>query len=80
MKSPSGGISRIELAIFCRQFSAMLSAGVDAFRGIEVLRQQTDNPRLVEILDGIARLVIRQSLPTLSPATRTISPRSSSAW
>jgi hypothetical protein len=55
MKSPSGGISRIELAIFCRQFSAMLSAGVDAFRGIEVLRQQTDNPRLMEILDGIAR-------------------------
>ncbi|MGQ9461639.1 MAG: type II secretion system F family protein [Candidatus Fervidibacter sp.] len=55
MKSAAGSISRIELAIFCRQFSAMLSAGVDAFRGIEVLRQQTDNPRLMEILDGIAR-------------------------
>ncbi len=55
MKSASAGISRIELAIFCRQFSAMLSAGVDAFRGIEVLRQQTDNPRLMEILEGIAR-------------------------
>lgn len=55
MKSSSGKISRIELAIFCRQFSAMLSAGVDAFRGIEVLRQQTDNPMLTEILDGIAR-------------------------
>ncbi len=55
MKPTAGGISRIELAIFCRQFSAMLHAGVDAFRAIEVLRQQTENPRLVEILDGIAR-------------------------
>jgi len=54
MKSIAGGISRIELAIFCRQFSAMLSAGVDAYRGIEVLRQQTDNPRLAEILESVA--------------------------
>ncbi|MFA0775626.1 MAG: hypothetical protein THHGLFOP_001148, partial [Candidatus Fervidibacter sp.] len=51
----SQGISRIELAIFCRQFSAMLLAGVDAFRGIEVLRQQADNPQLVAILDAIAQ-------------------------
>ncbi|MCS7264839.1 MAG: type II secretion system F family protein [Armatimonadetes bacterium] len=55
MKSASGAISRIELAIFCRQFSAMLSAGVDAFRAVEVLRQQTDNPRLMEVLEGISR-------------------------
>ncbi|MCS7192199.1 MAG: type II secretion system F family protein [Armatimonadetes bacterium] len=55
MKSISGGISRVELAIFCRQFSAMLSAGVDAFRAIEVLRQQTDNPRLMEVLEGVNR-------------------------
>ncbi len=48
-------ISRIELAIFCRQFSAMLNAGVDAFRALEVLRQQTENPHFIEILDGIAR-------------------------
>ncbi len=54
MKSIAGGISRIELAVFCRQFSAMLSAGVDAYRGIEVLRQQTDNPRLAEILESVA--------------------------
>lgn len=51
----SAGISRVELALLCRQFSAMLSAGVDAFRGIEVLRQQTDNPRLMEVLDGVAQ-------------------------
>jgi len=51
----SQGISRIELAIFCRQFSAMLLAGVDAFRGIEVLRQQTDNPQLAAILESIAQ-------------------------
>lgn len=55
MKPVSGGISRIELAIFCRQFSAMMSAGVDAFRAIEVLKQQTDNPRFVEVLEGITR-------------------------
>lgn len=49
------GISRTELAIFCRQFSAILSAGVDAFQGIAVLRKQTDNPQLVAVLDSIAQ-------------------------
>ncbi len=55
MRSAAPRISRIELAIFCRQFSAMLNAGVDAFRALEVLRQQTENPHFIEILDGIAR-------------------------
>lgn len=47
------GISRLELAMMCRQFSAMLSAGVDALQCLEVLRRQTDNPLLAQILEGI---------------------------
>ncbi len=61
--SVSAGVSRIELSLLCRQFSAMLSAGVDAFRGIEVLRRQTDNPRLMEVLEGVGQdLALGKSL------------------
>ncbi len=51
----SSTISRLELAMMCRQCAAMLSAGVDALRAVQVLKRQTDHPRLAEVLDGIAQ-------------------------
>ncbi|MCS7224300.1 MAG: type II secretion system F family protein [Armatimonadetes bacterium] len=55
MKASPSSVSRLELAMMCRQFAAMLSAGVDALRCVQVLRRQTDHPRLAEVLDGIAQ-------------------------
>lgn len=52
---PKAGVSRTELTLMCYQFSTLMSAGVDALRAIEVLKQQTENPRLIDILDSIHR-------------------------
>jgi len=55
-KSPGGGIGRIklsDLAIFCRQFSTMIDAGVTLVRCLEVLGDQTVNPKLRRIVADI---------------------------
>ena len=42
-----------DLAIFCRQFAIVLSAGVPIGLAMDVMRQQTENPTLQECLTDI---------------------------
>lgn len=56
VKSPGGGMGRVklaDLAIFCRQFSTMIDAGVTLVRCLEVLGDQTVNPKLKRIITDI---------------------------
>lgn len=52
-KSAGGGWGKVKLAdlsIFCRQFSTMIDAGVSLVRALDVLGEQTTNPKLKRIL------------------------------
>ncbi|MCS7254473.1 MAG: type II secretion system F family protein [Armatimonadota bacterium] len=51
----SRSLNRRQLAMLCRQFSALCSAGVDMLRILKVLRQQAEDERLVEILLSVER-------------------------
>lgn len=63
---PAGGYGRVkltDLAIFSRQFSTMLDAGVSLIRCLDVLQAQTTNARLRKILmDLSARVESGESL------------------
>jgi type IV pilus assembly protein PilC len=63
---PAGGYGRVklsDLAIFARQFSTMLDAGVSLIRCLDVLQAQTSNARLRKILmDLSARVESGESL------------------
>jgi type IV pilus assembly protein PilC len=63
---PPGGYGRVklsDLAIFARQFSTMLDAGVSLIRCLDVLQAQTSNARLRKILmDLSARVESGESL------------------
>jgi type IV pilus assembly protein PilC len=55
-KQQAGGFGRIklnDLAIFCRQFSTMIDAGVSLVRALDVLGEQTQNPKLKRIIREI---------------------------
>ncbi len=57
---PAGGYGRVklsDLAIFSRQFSTMLDAGVSLVRCLDVLQQQTTNARLRKILVDLSTRV-----------------------
>jgi type IV pilus assembly protein PilC len=52
-KKPGGGWGRVKLAdlsVFCRQFSTMIDAGVSLVRALDVLGEQTQNPKLKRII------------------------------
>jgi type IV pilus assembly protein PilC len=55
-KSP-GRVKLGNLAIFCRQFSTMIDAGVSLVRCLDVLSQQTQDPKLKKILIDIGERV-----------------------
>ncbi len=42
-----------DLAVFCRQFATMIGAGVPMIRCLDVLEQQTTNPRLKAVIRDI---------------------------
>ncbi len=68
-KNPAAGFGRIslaELAVFCRQFSTMIDAGVPMVRCLTVLQEQTRNPKLKRIVADISAEV--QGGQTLSRA------------
>lgn len=68
-KSPGGGWGRVKLAdisVFCRQFSTMIDAGVSLVRALDVLGEQTENPKLRRIVIDIQQQV--ESGQTLSTA------------
>ena len=48
-----GKVGLRHLSIFCRQFATMINAGVSLVRCLDVLEQQTDSPRLKEIIRDI---------------------------
>src|SRR5258708_14498822 len=68
-KKAGGGWGRVKLAdlsIFCRQFSTMIDAGVSLVRALDVLAEQTQNPKLKRIISDIQQEV--ESCQTLSKA------------
>ncbi|HRJ26847.1 MAG TPA: type II secretion system F family protein [Fimbriimonadaceae bacterium] len=48
-----GKVKRGNLAVFCRQFSTMVDAGVSLVRCLDVLGRQTQDPKLKKILTDI---------------------------
>lgn len=52
-----GKVKLRNLAIFCRQFSTMVDAGVSLVRCLDVLAQQTQDPKLKKILIDIGERV-----------------------
>lgn len=52
-----GKVKLTKLALFCRQFSTMVDAGVSLVRCLDVLGQQTDDVRLRKILADISERV-----------------------
>lgn len=66
----SGGrgkkVTTTEVAIFCRQLAVMLSAGVPVTRALATLSKQSENPRMSNAIDDIAKNV--ESGMTLSEA------------
>ena len=52
-----GRVKLQHLSVFCRQFSTMVDAGVSLVRCLDVLGQQTQDPRLKKILRDIGERV-----------------------
>lgn len=55
-QSPGGGFGRVklnDLAMFCRQFSTMIDAGVSLVRCLSVLGEQTTNPKMKRIVSDL---------------------------
>ena len=48
-----GRVKLKDLSIFCRQFSTMIDAGVSLVRALDVLAEQTQNPKLKRIIKDI---------------------------
>lgn len=68
-KAAGGGWGRVklkDLSIFCRQFSTMIDAGVSLVRALDVLGEQTQNPKLKRMIIDIQTEV--ESGQTLSKA------------
>jgi type IV pilus assembly protein PilC len=46
-------ITSNDLAIFCRQFYTMVNAGVSVVGCLDLLRKQTENPRLAQLINDV---------------------------
>lgn len=42
-----------DIAIFCRQFSVVISAGISILKGLEIVKEQTESKKLKEILKEV---------------------------
>ena len=42
-----------DISIFCKQYSVIILAGISILRGLEIVKQQTENPKLRKILNAI---------------------------
>ncbi len=56
-----GKIPLKELSVICRQFAAMLNAGISVVKCLDVLCQQTANQHVKNVLDGVMQDVRRGS-------------------
>lgn len=61
-------ISIRDISIFCRQFSVIISAGINILRGIEIVKEQTESKKLKKILNAV--FVDLQKGQALSDAMR----------
>lgn len=52
-----GKIKQKELAIFSRQFATMISSGLTLLRSLTILAQQSENPKLSEVIGKVAKSV-----------------------
>ena len=50
-------VNTTQVAVFCRQLSVMLSAGVPITRALNTMAKQTENPRFAEAIENIAKNV-----------------------
>lgn len=47
-------VSLKDIYIFCREFSYIISAGIGIVRALEILKQQTENPRLRKVISNVS--------------------------
>lgn len=57
-----------DIAVFCRQFSTIINAGISVLGALDILRQQTDNKKLREVIEKVYSSV--QKGNTLSNSMR----------
>ncbi len=50
---PQKGVSSKDLAVFCRQFSTMMDAGLPIMPSMMILESQSESPRLKGIIGGV---------------------------
>lgn len=75
-----GKVRLNNLSIFCRQFSTMVDAGVSLVRCLDVLSQQTQDPKLRKIIMDVGeRVEEAKAFLARCSATPEPSPTSSSA-
>lgn len=43
-----------DIYIFCREFSYIVTAGIGILKALEMLNEQTENPRLKKIIEGVS--------------------------
>lgn len=48
-----GKVGLKDIAVFCRQFATVISAGLTIVSGLDIMRQQTENHKLKTILDKV---------------------------
>ena len=48
-----------DISIFCRQFAFSISSGINMVRSLEVVKEQTQNPKLKRILDSVLEEIQR---------------------
>jgi type IV pilus assembly protein PilC len=46
-------VSFKDLAVFCRQFATVINAGISILASLDILRKQTENPRLRKTLENL---------------------------
>ena len=60
-----GKVGLKDLAIFARQFATMINSGLSLIRALNILAEQTENPKLAEII-GEVRSEVEQGRPLSS--------------
>ena len=61
-------VSLKDISIFCRQFSVITSAGISILKAVEIVKEQTENPKLKKILSAVNQEI--QKGKTFSVALR----------
>lgn len=46
-------VSIKDIAIFCKQFSVVITAGISIMRGLEIVKEQTENPKMKSTLEEV---------------------------